>query len=319
MYLNAIQAFVPPEVVKTVSAFLEFCYIARQNIISDDSLEQLKISLHNFHQFRQIFSGTVRAEGLSGFSLPRQHSMVHYYDHIKNFGSPNGLCSSITESKHIAAVKRPWRRSNKHMPLQQMLKTNERLDKIAAARIDFTARGMLVDSCLVQAIRDILSSSEDPMDEDSSNSGSDSETSDEEIQISGAGLGAENLPANNNNIDNHDNSHDDDHDNNGCNNDDYDDNGRNDNDNNDGCNDNDNNDGRNNDNNNGRNDDCLHDDNDSGDEDNHGPVESGPLMNEVRFVGRKGEDAPHHCHHHRLRYCSQRLQRITLHRFMRSV
>ena len=93
--------------------------------------------------------------------------MVHYYDHIKNFGSPNGLCSSITESKHITAVKRPWRQSNKHAALPQILKVNERLDKIAAARGDFTARGMLGDSCLIQAIKDALGDTpSDLMDED---------------------------------------------------------------------------------------------------------------------------------------------------------
>jgi hypothetical protein len=167
--MNAIEAFVPSDVVETFAAFLEFCYIARRNIITDDSLEQLKAALHKFHRSRQVFSGTVRAEGPEGFSLPRQHAMVHYYDHIKNFGSPNGLCSSITESKHIAAVKRPWRRSNKHAALPQMLKVNERLDKLAAARADFTARGMLAESCLVQAIRGVVSATtrdnEDPMDD----------------------------------------------------------------------------------------------------------------------------------------------------------
>jgi hypothetical protein len=182
--MNAIQAFVPSQIVKTFTTFLNFCYIARRNIITGDSLEQLNAALHKFHESRQVFSGTVRANGLSGFSLPRQHAMVHYYDHIKNFGSPNGLCSSITESKHIAAVKRPWRRSNKHAALPQMLKVNERLDKLAAARADFTARGMLVDSCLVQAIKDISSTTahdiEDPMDEDASNSDeSDSDILDE--------------------------------------------------------------------------------------------------------------------------------------------
>ena len=68
--MNAIEAFVPPEIVQTFAAFLEFCYIARRNIITDDSLEQLKVALHKFHQSRQVFSGTVRAVGLSGFSLP---------------------------------------------------------------------------------------------------------------------------------------------------------------------------------------------------------------------------------------------------------
>ena len=179
--MNAIQAFVPPEIVKTFAAFLEFYYIAHRNIITDDSLNQLNVALCKFHESRRVFLGTVQEDGPSGFSLPRQHSMVHYHDHIKNFGSPNGLCSSITESKHIAAVKRPWRRSNKHAALSQMLKVNERLDKLAAARADFTTRGMLTDSCIIHAIRNMSSivdyDSEDPMDEDES----DSDESDNDI------------------------------------------------------------------------------------------------------------------------------------------
>lgn len=86
--------------------------------------------------------------------------MVHYHNNIKNFGSPNGLCSSITESKHIAAVKRPWRRSSRYKALSQILKVNERIDKLTTARADFTARGMLADSSIVAAILDAFSNSD---------------------------------------------------------------------------------------------------------------------------------------------------------------
>jgi len=79
----------------------------------------------------------------SGFSLPRQHSLVHYRVNIQDFGAPNGLCSSITESRHITTVKKPWRRSNRYEALGQMLITNQRLDKLAATRADFIAREML--------------------------------------------------------------------------------------------------------------------------------------------------------------------------------
>ena len=177
--MNAIQAFVPTDIVKTFATFLNFYYIARRDFITEDSLKQLSVALEKFHEACQVFSGTVRAVGPSAFSLPRQHAMVHYYNHIKNFGAPNGLCSSITESKHITAVKRPWRRSNKHAALSQMLKSNKRLDKLAAARVDFTARGMLADSCLIQAIKDALTDhdNEDPTDKDASGSESDSDTS----------------------------------------------------------------------------------------------------------------------------------------------
>ncbi|KAF9236807.1 hypothetical protein BU15DRAFT_88999 [Melanogaster broomeanus] len=49
------------------------------------------------------------------FSLPRQHSMA----------------------KHVKAVKEPWRRSSRFNALGQMLLTNQRLDKLSAAREDF--------------------------------------------------------------------------------------------------------------------------------------------------------------------------------------
>ncbi|KAK7007132.1 hypothetical protein R3P38DRAFT_2554040, partial [Favolaschia claudopus] len=76
-------------------------------------------------------------------SLPRQHSLVHYPRSVYLFGSPNGLCSSITESKHIKAVKEPWRRSSRFNALSQMLRTLTRLDKVAALKSDFTRRGMM--------------------------------------------------------------------------------------------------------------------------------------------------------------------------------
>jgi hypothetical protein len=67
---------------------------------------------------------------------------------IRLFGLPNGLCSLITESKHIKAVKEPWWRSNRYNALLQMLVTNQRLDKLAAALADFRAQGMLSGSIL---------------------------------------------------------------------------------------------------------------------------------------------------------------------------
>ena len=85
--------------------------------------------------------------------MPRQHSIIHYYTLIRLFGAPNGLCSSITESKHIRAVKEPWRRSNRNEALGQMLITNQRLDQLAAARTDFSQRGMLNGSCLTSILK----------------------------------------------------------------------------------------------------------------------------------------------------------------------
>lgn len=103
-------------------------------------------ALERLHHYRTIFEECgVRA---TGFNLPRQHSLRHWIKLIRAFGAPNGLCSSITESKHIKAIKEPWRRSNRFKALGQMLLTNQRLDKLAASRVDFTSRGMLTGTCL---------------------------------------------------------------------------------------------------------------------------------------------------------------------------
>jgi hypothetical protein len=88
--------------------------------------------LDEFYEYRQIFQ--VSGVRPTGFSLPRQHSLSHYCSLIKLFAAPNGLCTSITETKHIRAVKEPWRRSNKHNALGQILLTNQRLDKLTHIR-----------------------------------------------------------------------------------------------------------------------------------------------------------------------------------------
>lgn len=139
--MPAIEGYVPVEMTRAIRAFLEFCYIARRNVIDTQSLGELEEALSRFHHYCTIFQDCgVRTDG---FNLPRQHFLIHYMALIWAFGAPNGLCSSITESKHIKAVKQPWRRSNRYKALGQMLLINERLDKIATCRADFTSRGML--------------------------------------------------------------------------------------------------------------------------------------------------------------------------------
>jgi len=132
VYLAAIAGHVPSEMVKCLATFLDFCYIVRRNAITGDDLIELKHILKRFHAHREIFVGTAGVTG-TRISLPRQHSLVHYIRGIGLFGSPNGLCSSMTESKHIKAVKEPWRRSNHFNALQQMLVSISRTDKISAA------------------------------------------------------------------------------------------------------------------------------------------------------------------------------------------
>ena len=131
--------------MRTFTKFLDFCYLVRRNAIDEDTLNAIDAALQQFHAERKVFiTAGVRPDGIS---LPRQHLLSHYHQLIKLFGAPNGLCSSITESKHIKAIKKPYRRSSKHKALGQMLLTNQRLDKLAALRVQLTAHGMLDGAC----------------------------------------------------------------------------------------------------------------------------------------------------------------------------
>ncbi|KAJ7189847.1 hypothetical protein GGX14DRAFT_580339 [Mycena pura] len=104
--------------VKTISALIYFCYLVRRNAISTPDLTSITNALKRFHQYRKIFFECgVRVD----ISLPRQHSLVHYPRFIRLFGpskSPGG-----------------------YKALPQMLVTLSRLDKLAAAKCEFTSRG----------------------------------------------------------------------------------------------------------------------------------------------------------------------------------
>jgi hypothetical protein len=149
VYLPAIEGHVPDEMVQAMRAFLDFCYIAQRDIHDTQSLAAIDDALRRFHHYREIFR--------DNFNLPRQHSLIHYLKLIWAFGTPNGLCSSITESKHIKAVKEPWRCSSRFNALSQMLLTNQQLNKLAAARVDFANRGMLKGTCLSSVLEQLHS------------------------------------------------------------------------------------------------------------------------------------------------------------------
>jgi hypothetical protein len=130
--------------VQCVTTFLDACYLVHHADISESTITKLEKAIAWFHEYRESF----RVHGVrpTGFSIPCQHTITHYPHHICEFGALAGLCSSITESRHITAVKRPWRQSNHHNALGQMLLTNQWLDKLNAAHNEFVHQCLLPPS-----------------------------------------------------------------------------------------------------------------------------------------------------------------------------
>ncbi|KAJ3859044.1 hypothetical protein EV359DRAFT_75730 [Lentinula novae-zelandiae] len=133
VFLPAVAEYLLEEMMRCLSSFLDFCYLIRRSDIDEQCLDAIKSSLEAFHHYRDIF----KTLGVRNhFSLPRMHLMLHYPFTIMDFASSNGLCSSVMESRHFTAVKKPWQRSNRYKALSQMLLTNQRLDKLAALELN---------------------------------------------------------------------------------------------------------------------------------------------------------------------------------------
>ena len=125
--------------IRAISSFMEFCYLVCHYVLNDNDLGAIDSAVADFHHDHIAFNKICP----DGYSLPHQHSLVHYRFLIQEFGAPNELCSSITELKHIKAVKEPWCHSSHFEALGQMLVTNQWLDKLTAAHVKFQAQGML--------------------------------------------------------------------------------------------------------------------------------------------------------------------------------
>ena len=142
VFLLAITGLVPSEMVHCIHTFLDFCYFVQHDFHDNKSLKATQDALDQFRHYCRIFIN----KGIhDNFNLPQQHLLHHYIHLIQEYGSPDGICSSITENKHIQAVKE---QSSKWEAMWQMLVTNQWINKLAVPCMHFKSRGMLKGSYL---------------------------------------------------------------------------------------------------------------------------------------------------------------------------
>lgn len=137
------MGYVSDQMVRALAAFMDFCYIVCQSSLDEFDLAALDKALHCFETECTIFE----TEDIhpNGISISRIHALQHYCEAIQLFGAPNGISTSIVESKHIQVVKRPYRRSNKTGELGQILLTNQQQDKLAQFQAECFAKGLGIE------------------------------------------------------------------------------------------------------------------------------------------------------------------------------
>jgi len=117
VFLGIIAGAVDKRVAMAVRAVLDFIYYAQYQSHTDDSLARMQASLTSFHANKAVF---IELGVREHFNIPKIHSMVHYVDAIRLFGSADGFNTELPERLHIDLAKRAYRARNRRDYVIQM-------------------------------------------------------------------------------------------------------------------------------------------------------------------------------------------------------
>ncbi|KAG8914008.1 hypothetical protein FRC02_005165 [Tulasnella sp. 418] len=127
--LGCIADYAASPVVKATQALLEFLETAQYQSHLDETLKYLEEALQLFHKHKDVFIKLGAREG-NNFNLPKLHSLLHYENAIKMYGTTDGYSTEMTECMHIEVVKIPYCASNCQDVIPQIMMWLERKEKV---------------------------------------------------------------------------------------------------------------------------------------------------------------------------------------------
>jgi hypothetical protein len=125
--LGCLVGSMPKIALQAVTALLDFIYIAQYPTHDSVTLGYLDDALERFHKHRHYFLDVgVRND----FNIPKFHSLLHYADAIRAFGTTDNYNTEMFERLHIDFAKNGWRASNQRDEFPQMIRWLSRQEKI---------------------------------------------------------------------------------------------------------------------------------------------------------------------------------------------
>lgn len=125
--LGCLVGSLPKIALQAITAILDFIYIAQYPAHDSVTLGYLDDALHRFHQYRHYFVDIgIRKD----FNIPKFHSLLHYADSIRAFGTTDNYNTEMFERLHIDFAKNGWRASNHRDEFPQMIRWLSRQEKI---------------------------------------------------------------------------------------------------------------------------------------------------------------------------------------------
>jgi hypothetical protein len=128
--LACIVGKVPSQVLTCFRGLLDFIYIAQYASHDDTTLQYLEDALDLYHANKDVLMD--EQLGLrTHLNLPKFHSMIHYTQSIRAFGTTDNYNTEMFERFHIDCAKEGWRASNFRNELPQMTLWLERQEKVS--------------------------------------------------------------------------------------------------------------------------------------------------------------------------------------------
>jgi hypothetical protein len=126
--LACVADGIPARGVRAVNALLDFIYLAQYKTHDDITLGYMQDALDRFHADRDYF---IQVEIREDFNIPKFHSLIHYIESIKAFGTTDNYNTEMFERLHIDFAKHGWAASNRRDEFPQMTTWLSRQEKIS--------------------------------------------------------------------------------------------------------------------------------------------------------------------------------------------
>jgi hypothetical protein len=130
--LGCLVGSMPKTGLEAVNALLDFIYIAQYPAQDTITLGYLEDALKRFHKHRHYF---VQVGVRQNFNIPKFHSLLHYAESIRAFGTTDNYNTEMFERLHIDFAKHGWRASNQRDEFPQMIRWLSRQEKIASVEL----------------------------------------------------------------------------------------------------------------------------------------------------------------------------------------
>ncbi|KAJ3504237.1 hypothetical protein NLJ89_g8041 [Agrocybe chaxingu] len=126
--LACLVGSIPSAATKAITALLDFIYIAQYPTHNNSTLEYLQNAIEEFHEHRDYF---IQLGLRKDFNIPKFHSLLHYIDAIKDFGTTDNYNTEMFERLHIDFAKHGWQATNLRDEFPQMIRWLARQEKVA--------------------------------------------------------------------------------------------------------------------------------------------------------------------------------------------